>query len=221
VSEEERVKDYSLFERCRKIATATWSDALDQLKISGVVRGLVQRAGADRVVGRARTALEHVAPYGAYAFEDFAVGSIFDALGPGEFLVVDMGGTEVSTFGGLAALTVSLRKAAGVLVDGACRDAEELGKSGLWIASRHLTPTSGKGRVKVLSTGAPVQCGGVIVRQGDLIIADATGIVVVPAQRAEEVLALAEELTAKDDRFAVTLHKGGTFREAAASLKHA
>ncbi len=215
------MKDDTLFERCRKIATATWSDALDQLKISGVVRGLVQRAGADRTVGRARTALEHVAPYGAYAFEDFAVGPVFDALGPGEFLVVDMGGAEVSTFGGLAALTACLRGAAGVLIDGACRDAEELSKSGLWVASRHLTPTSGKGRAKVLSTGIPVQCGGIIVREGDLIIADATGIVVAPAQRAEEVLALAEELTAKDDRFSVALRKGGTFREAAAALKHA
>ena len=68
-----------------------------------------------------------------------------------------MGGAPVSTFGGLAAQKAVARGARGAVLDGACRDLAELIASGLWVASRHVTPRSGKMRVRVEGVNVPVR----------------------------------------------------------------
>jgi len=63
---------------------------------------------------------------------------------------VDAGGAQISTFGGLASLATSLRGAAAVMIDGGCRDIEEVRATNLWLASRFVTPTSGKTRIRIV-----------------------------------------------------------------------
>jgi len=118
--------DDHLLSRCERIATSTWSDALDELAIKGVVTGLSQRSGSGRFAGYAVTAREVAGPLQAFARREFAVGSLIASVGPGQVLVVDAGGAEVSTFGGLATLATSLRGAAAVVIDGGCRDIDEI-----------------------------------------------------------------------------------------------
>lgn len=210
-----------LLARARRLATATLGDVLDGFGIPGVMSGIPRRAGEGRVAGVAQTMLAHVGPLGAYTFTDFTVGSAFDAVTKDAVLVADLGGAEVSTFGGLAALAVTVRGAAGVVIDGACRDLEEIRSSGLSLAARHVTPRTGKGRLKVIALGAPVSCGAVTVRPGDLVIMDDTGVVAIPADQIEKVLTAAEELDKRDTAFAEQLRQGKTFSESAAALKHA
>jgi len=212
--------DDLLLARCRRIATSTWSDALDQLSIGGAVQGLTVRNGSARIAGRAITVREEVGPLGAYPVEAFAVGRIIEAITTGCVLVIDMGGAAVSTLGGLAAQAALARGVAGVLIDGGCRDIEEIRTGALWLASRHVTPVSGKRRVRVTSINEPVRLGGVDVSHGDYVIADLTGIVVVPAPHIEEVLALAEHLESQDRRFREALDAGRAFAEIAATLRH-
>jgi 3-hexulose-6-phosphate synthase/6-phospho-3-hexuloisomerase len=131
-----------------------------------------------------------------------------------------MGGAAVSTLGGLAAQAALARGAAGVLIDGGCRDIEEIRAGALWLASRHITPVSGKRRVRLTAIDAHVQLGGVAVSPGDYVIADLTGIVVVPAARIADVLALAEHLEHQDGRFRAALDAGRAFGEIAAALRH-
>lgn len=212
--------DLAVFARARRIGTSTWSDALDQLGIDGVVRRIPPRAGSERIAGRAVTVHQEVGALGAYPVEEFAVGRMLRAAATGDVLVVDMGGAAVSTLGGLASQAATKRGIAGVLIDGGCRDIEEIGPTGLYVASRHVAPTSGKRRVRVTSINARVQLGGVGVAPGDCVIADLTGIVVVPAARLEEALALAEHLEEQDGRFRAALDAGGDFAEIAATLRH-
>ena len=108
-----------------------------------------------------------------------------------------------------------------MIIDGACRDVEEIRASGLTVASRSVTPRTGKGRLRVVSLGKPVGCGGVRVRPGDLVVADDTGIVVIPIERAEEVLTTAEDLDRRDTVFAGHLREGLSFAEIAKKLQHA
>jgi 3-hexulose-6-phosphate synthase / 6-phospho-3-hexuloisomerase len=68
-------------------------------------------------------------------------------------LVVDARGAEISTLGGLATLAASLRGAAAVVIDGGCRDIDEIRATNLWLASRFVTPISGKTRIRVESIG--------------------------------------------------------------------
>lgn len=211
----------SVLERARRLATATLGDALDSFGIAGVISGIARRTGNERVAGFAQTMLQQVAPFGSFSFEDFAVGSAFDATTRNTVLVVDMGGADVSTFGGLAAVTLTLHDAAGAVVDGGCRDVEEIARLGLSVASRTVTPRTGKGRLRIVSRGEAITCGGVCVRPDDLVVMDDTGIVVVPQDKILPVLTAAEDLDRRDTDFAQRLKTDGSFARAAASLKHA
>ncbi|WGR93416.1 RraA family protein [Bradyrhizobium sp. ISRA443] len=218
--EEMKQRD-SILERARRLATATLGDALDAFDIPGVMSGITRRTGSGRVAGFAQTMLQQAAPLGSFSFEDFAVGSAFDATSLNSVLVVDMGSADVSTFGGLAALTLTLHKAAGAIVDGGCRDVEEIARLRLTVASRTVTPRTGKGRLRIVSRGEAITCGGVCVRPDDLVVMDDTGIVVVPQDKILAVLTAAEELDRRDADFAERLKTDGSFARAAASLKHA
>lgn len=220
MSEPEDRPDPSLVERCRAIATATWSDALDVLRIDGVMQGLPMRSGNGRIAGPAVTVEQQVGSFGSYQLQDFDVGEVMRSIGPGDVCVMSCEGAEVSTFGGLAARAAAQQRVGGIVIDGACRDLDEIRASGIYLASRHVTPRSGKRRIKVVSIGEPVVCGGVRVRSGDLVIADETGVVVVPAERLQEALGVAEELAGKDRIFENELSAGAEFGSVAARLRH-
>jgi regulator of RNase E activity RraA len=209
-----------LLQRCKAIGTSTWSDALDACGISGVVRGLAQRSGSGRFAGFAVTARESAGALGSFPRAEFGVGKMIAAVGPGQVLMADVSGAEISTFGGLAALATQKRGAAAVVIDGACRDLEELRATGLWLASRFVTPTTGKTRLKLESIGAEVTIGGIAVRAGDLVVGDDTGIIVVPRGELDRVLAQAERMLATDAEVEKALHAGKSFSEAAAAASY-
>jgi regulator of RNase E activity RraA len=209
-----------LLERCRAVATSTWSDALDQLGVAGVIHGLTVRSGTGRVAGTAVTVKEIVGAPGSYSVDAFAVGSFLDVASSGAILIVEMGGAPVSTFGGLAAQAAVERRVSGVVIDGGCRDVADVHAAGLWLASRHITPVSGKGRVKVDGINVPITVCGIAVNPGDYIIADETGVVCVNPDLLMDALPIAEEFTTNDTRFANALRGGGRFSEITARLRH-
>ena len=206
--------DLNMLERCGRIGTSTWSDALDDLGIDGVIRGIPQRSGQGRFAAFAVTARGATGPLGTYPLADFAVAQMIGAVSRGEALMVDLGGAEVSTFGGMAALAVLSRQAAAVVIDGACRDIDDVRGTGLWLASRTVTPMSGKRRVRLHSIGEPAVLGGITVHHGDMIIGDATGIVAIPRASLDDVARRAEELHVLDEKMETALKNGKTLGEA-------
>jgi len=209
-----------LLQRCRAIGTSTWSDALDQCGIAGVVRGLVQRSGHGRFAGFAVTARERAGALGSFPRAEFGVGQMIAAIAPGDVLMADVGGADISTFGGLAALATQKRGAAAVVIDGGCRDVEEIRATGLWLASRSVTPTTGKTRLKLEALGEPVTIGGIPVKPGDLVAGDDTGIVVIPRGDLARVLDAAERMLKTDAAVEQALHAGKSFAEAAAAANY-
>jgi regulator of RNase E activity RraA len=207
-------------QRCRRVGTGTWSDALDERGIERVVSGITQRSGRGRFAAYAVTAREASGPLRTYARQAFAVGNLIASGGPGQVLVIDAGGAEISTFGGLATLAASLRGVAAVLIDGGCRDVDEIRATDLWVASRFVTPTTGKTRLKIEAIGEPVRLGGIPVCEGDLIVGDETGIVVVPRDQIDDVLARAEAIHQKDLAIEAALRAGTSFSEAAAAADY-
>lgn len=213
--------DQSVFGRCCRIATATWSDALDHLKLVGVVDGVHWRSGTGRIAGPAVAVRAEVGTLGRFPLDAFDVGSFLRATRGGAVLVIATDdGSPVSAFGGLAARYAASRKVAGVVIDGGCRDLEEIRASGLFVASRHVTPRSGRRRVRVAEIGGSVNCGGVPVDTGDCVIGDETGIVIVPAARLLEALAVAEELAKRDRGLEQALDAGAEFEVVADRLEH-
>ena len=209
-----------LLQRCKAIGTSTWSDALDAYGISGVVRGLAQRSGSGRFAGFAVTARERAGTLGSFPRTEFGVGKMIAAIEPGDVLMAGVRGADISTFGGLAALATRQRGAAAVVIDGACRDVEEIRATDLWVASRSVTPTTGKTRLKLEALGEPVTIGGIAVRPGDLVVGDDTGIVIVPRGDLERVLDAVERMLATDTAVEQALHAGKSFSEAAAAANY-
>jgi regulator of RNase E activity RraA len=161
------------------------------------------------------TAKAQAGQLGSFKREAFAVGQMIDTVGPGEVLVIDVGGAEISTFGGLASLAAKMKGVVAVVIDGACRDTEEIRETGLWLASRHVTPRSGKKRIEVETIGQPVSVSGVSVAPGDLLVGDETGIVVIPKRHLEEAFAAARRMISMDQEIEGAIRAGTSFREAA------
>jgi len=212
--------EQTLLERCARMGSSTWSDALDALGIAGVVQGIEQRSGQGRMVGFATTARHACGAPGAFDRADFAAGKFVAAAGPGRVLMVDMGGASISTFGGLAAAAAKHQQAAGVVIDGGCRDVDEIRSTGLWLASRCVTPVTGKTRLKLQALGEPVAIGGVSVQEGDLVVGDETGIVVVPHADIARALEQAERILEIDLAVERGIQEGKSFGEAAAAADY-
>lgn len=202
--------DPALLERCRRIPSSTWSDALDLAGIPGVLTGLQRRAGSLPVAGPLVTVAEEVGELGSATSDQFGIELILREAHPGEVVLIHQTGrTTASAIGGLAALAARRHGVAGFLIEGACRDLDELEEVGLPILSREVTPASGRGRVRIVAVNVPLRIGSVGAMAGDLAVADETGTVIVPARRIHELLAAAEERARLDAEQADRLRRGG------------
>ena len=167
-----------------RLGTATVHEAAGRAQV--VDLPLIQIVPGSRAAGPARTVLcgqdDNLMVHAAVA----------EAL-PGEVLVLTMPTpTPVALVGDLLATQALGREVAAILVDAAVRDVEELRALGLPIWARHVR-AQGADKRSPGAIGGPVQVGGATIRQGDVIVLDADGAVVVEERRVEEVLAAALE----------------------------
>jgi 3-hexulose-6-phosphate synthase / 6-phospho-3-hexuloisomerase len=201
-----------------ELATPTIANALDDVSFAGVMAGLSQIVPGTRCVGRAVTVRQLTGQRGDFKSEDFKVGDMIEAAAPGDVLVIDNAGKSVSTFGGLATLAAKTQGLAGVIVDGGVRDREEMEEQRLPVFARHMTPLTGRTRLAISAINQPVSCGGVRVRPGDIVVADGSGVVCIPAEHAAQVAALAAKYASDDAAAAAELARGLTFRQAMAKF---
>jgi regulator of RNase E activity RraA len=199
-----------------KLNTPTLANALEECGVESVITGLSAAGTGLRCVGRAVTVLEMTGPRGAFPAADFKVGEMIDSAGPGDVVVVSNGSAPISTWGGTASYAAHLKGIAGLIVDGGIRDREEICAIGFPAFARHMIPTTGKTRIRVEAIGVPITCSGIRVDPGDVLVADGTGVVCIPANRAEEVAELATRYAADDAQAMQELRDGLTFREAMA-----
>jgi regulator of RNase E activity RraA len=179
--------------------------------VDGAIQGLTLRT---RVAGPAFTCK------GAAATElepdDWDARKRFlDALTPNCVAVMDASGDSTAAhWGELMSLAAIGRGCRGVVLDGATRDVAQLLKLGFPAFVRYRSPASSIRRWRISGYGHPVRVGGVLVRQGDIMVGDADGVVVVPHELAEEVLFEVERLTTSEDAMRAELLQGALFSAA-------
>ena len=184
---------------------ATVSDVLDEMGWQTSVSASLLMPRHDRgrrIIGHAQTlsylpSRRHLL-YPGYEQNppQLAHHVVFRQAVPGDVLVVEaMTETPISIMGGIAAATATEIGLAGVIVDGAIRDVDQVQASGLPVWSRAVTPRCGKGRMEAVSVNNRIRCGGVQVVPGDLVIADDTGLCFIPSQARESVLARVLEVS--------------------------
>jgi 4-hydroxy-4-methyl-2-oxoglutarate aldolase len=124
-----------------------------------------------------------------------------DQAPPGSVMVeVLEDGLDIAGIGNLMATTAKVRGLAGMVIDGGARDIEELEEIGFPVWSRSQTPATSVGRYVPVARNVPVMCGGVLVRPQDWIVADRTGVVVVPAESLPQVLSLLRQYDDKETK---------------------
>ena len=202
-----------LIDGFRSVGTSTLGDVLDGMGIQNVVPGLTPVKQGMVLVGPAFTVKEVSGLLGTYTIEDFCVSKVIDVAEPGDILVFDNGGEEISTWGGLAATAAKVKGIGGAVIDGGCRDLDQIAEMNFPVFSRHFTPKSAKTRIKILELNGTIQCNGIRVKPGDIIVADATGVIVIPSEKAKDILEMAREAEKVEGYFMEELKKGITFGE--------
>ena len=183
------------------VSNATVLGALSRRGYEKVyMRGVSALAKGRRLVGRAvtlrylpsRPDLQSVIATGAHGagFNETPRWQALEALSVGDVLVADaMGLSHVSTGGDVVFSRILTRGAAGLVTDGAVRDGHKVVKYGYPLYAGGSTPTIGEPNILPYEVNEPVQCGGVLVWPGDLILGDDDGIVVCPSGLAAEIIA--------------------------------
>jgi 4-hydroxy-4-methyl-2-oxoglutarate aldolase len=167
-----------------RLGVATVHEAAGQIGIIGIP--LTQVVPGSRVAGPARTAL---CPPG----DNTMVHALVAHANPGDILVLtSIEPTPVALLGELVATQAQVRGVAGILVDGAVRDVDELAAIGLPIWTR-LVSAQGATKGEVGRMDVPVVIGGTDIRPGDLVVMDCDGAMALPSERVDEVLPLALE----------------------------
>ncbi|MCH7906218.1 MAG: hypothetical protein IIC29_05080 [Chloroflexi bacterium] len=117
-----------------------------------------------------------------------------DSVGPGYALVTDaMRLSNVSTGGDVVYSRILTRNGAGLVTDGAVRDGAAVAAYGFPVYAGGTTSIVGEDHILPYQVNEPIQCGGVLVWPGDIVMGDDDGVVVLPSQLAEEILPWAIE----------------------------
>lgn len=193
----------------RLFDTAIVADAMDEHGLDGVLTGFETPAQSWTAVGRADTVRMEPAPDPGTEATNFPFAMLSE-LRADRVLVVSGTDPTVSCWGGNASRLAAAAGTSGVVVDGGYRDAPDVGEGAVPVFARARTPRSGQRRVTVAGAGNPVTVDGVEIAPDDVVVADGTGVVVVPADEARAVAATAEEILAEERLLEAKIANGAT-----------
>jgi regulator of RNase E activity RraA len=195
------------------------SDAMEKLGLRGVVLGIRPVWDCPKIVGTAVTV--KIKPVGLVRPPQHLCSTAIDAAQEGDVLVIDNAGrTDVATWGGLLTLAAKMKGISGVVIDGAARDVDECRELQFPVYARSAIPVTARGRIMQESFNQEIQCGGVAVSPGDYILADGSGVVIVPSAKAEEVIQEAEKIARKEKEMAVEIKKGRSVTDVLESMAY-
>ena len=212
----ERMTDTELFDfMARELYVSVVSDVLDSLgyreqAMDATIRPIYREAV---VVGRAHTVLStdvYQLPEDPYSAEIAAI----DSLRTDDVLVAATNkSTRTCFWGELLSTTARARGCRGAVIEGHVRDVLKIEQMGFPIFATGIRPVDSAGRGLVVAHGVPVECGGVLVRPGDIVFGDYDGLVVIPHEVAEEAIRRAQEKVIGENKARADLARGDLLRD--------
>ena len=134
-----------------------------------------------------------------------------EQIGEGEVFVIDArGDTHAGTMGSILATRIHCRGAAGIVTDGAYRDSPVIADLGIAAYAAAMNAHTNKTIHYPSEIQVPIACGEVAVYPGDIIVGDEEGVVVVPAQLAEQVAQTAVEMEEKEEFITEKIRAGAS-----------
>lgn len=172
--------DREVVEGFKEFENALVSDLMNRLyTLQRQIRPMVPFEGP--IVGPACTVR-------VFPGDNLMVHAALEIAEPGDVMIVDASGSDMNAaMGDMVATKAKHRGIAGFVIDGLVRDIAGIERVGMPVFARGITPIGplhrGPGEVNY-----PIQCGGVVVFPGDVVIADRDGVVIVPREFAPELL---------------------------------
>ena len=207
--------DASLLEGFRHVEAASVSDALEQ--ISGRKMYMSHRMRPifpTKFAGLAVTVLLKKESN----HDPDALKGMLAAIDQGSrnsvYVMVVEDGADIAGMGGLMGTAMASRNFSGAVIDGGVRDTAYLQKIGFPVYALGIVPSTSVSHYRFAGANIPVVCDGVAVNPGDIVVADADGVVVVPRATAAQVLALAEEMDFKEHSMYAWIEKLKSIQEA-------
>ncbi len=205
-----------IVEQLHKIDTSTISDALDKNGLTGQCLGIKSFNPAWKIAGRAFTV-----KYGPVDIVKGSVGDFVDDVTPGDIVVLDnQGRLDCTVWGDILTSVAKKRGIAGTVIDGVCRDTNRSLELDYPIFSVGRYMRTGKDRVQVEAIGGHVSLSHVRVRPGDIVVGDADGVVVIPREFEEKVLATALEIEEAEKQIRAATEQGIRLDEARRQFKY-
>jgi regulator of RNase E activity RraA len=208
--------DTSLVEGFKRVEVASVSDAMEQL------------------LGKKMYMSHHMQPIFPSRFAGFALtvrlkkdeGNHDPSALNGMLAAIDSGpvnsvyvmsvedGADIAGMGGLMGTAMAARGFSGAVIDGGVRDVSYLRKIGFPVFAVGIVPSTSVNHYRFAGASIPVVCDGVTVNQGDVVVADADGVAVVPRGKAQEVLKLAQDMDFKEHSMYPYIEKLKSIEEA-------
>lgn len=202
---EKTLQEYRKFDSC------IVADALHQHGIDGIVDGMAPANPSHTAVGLAT-------PINFERVDDSEENSNFpyamlEALDTNRMMVIDGISDTISCWGGRASMLADNAGASGIVVNGGYRDINEIREGTFPVFGTGHTPRTGQRRVRVSAVGDPVSISGVNISEDDIIVADSTGVVVVPYDMTGEVLQTADKILAEELLLEKKIEYGATVED--------
>ncbi|NJP06889.1 MAG: RraA family protein [Chloroflexaceae bacterium] len=193
-----------LVDRFRKVTPPTVGHILNAGFMSPEIRPLIPSTS---IVGRAITVR-------ISGVDTMMLHKVTEMLEPGDIVVVDMSGNRThACWGEMVTRAAIARKAAGAVIDGHATDIKEVTQLEFPVYARGTSALTTKVYAIDGEINVPVNCGGVAVSPGDLIMADNNGVIAIAPRVAEEIIEAAEQLEAQEVSLRVYLAEGGSLPE--------
>jgi 3-hexulose-6-phosphate synthase/6-phospho-3-hexuloisomerase len=198
----EKSMDEKTIELLKSVSTPNISDAMHR---KGAMKNIHSICIGTKTVGKAVTVQ-------TFAGDWAKTVEAIDAAVAGDVIVIYNGSPHVAPWGELATLSCINKGVAGVVIDGAVRDVDDIREINLPVFATSIVPNAGepKGFGEI---NAQIQCGGQTVNPGDFIVGDDNGVVVIPRERAYEIARRAVEVEKNERRIRDEIKRGKTLSE--------
>ena len=200
--EPEKSIDEKTIELLKLVSTPNISDAMHR---KGAMKDIHSICQGTKAVGRAVTVQTFPGDW-AKSVEAINVAE------RGDVIVINNNSAHVAPWGELATLSSINKGVAGVVIDGAVRDVDDIRRLNFPVFATSIVPNAGepKGFGEI---NAEIQCGGQTVKPGDFIVGDDNGVVVIPGERAYEIARRGAEVEKNERRIRDEIKRGKTLSE--------
>lgn len=192
-----KYSDKNLFKAFSLVSTPNITDAMHR---KGAMVGILPLKDGYKMVGKAFTVKT---VDGDWAKPVEAI----EKAKKGDVIVIDANGGNIAIWGELATRSAKNKGLSGVVIDGSVRDVEDIKKINFPVFSKNISPNAGEPK-GFGELNAEIICGGQLVRDGDWLIGDDNGVVVVPKERAVEIANRSLDIKEKENRIREEIRRG-------------